>query len=64
MKKTVYMAPAIEITKIQIQSLMKAISGVGGDTGIEPGGEDPIPEGSDGDARRRTVWDDEEDENY
>ena len=63
MKKTAYLAPAIEIQKIQIQSLLNSVSGVKGDAGIVKAedGED-IP--TEGDARRRDVWEDEEEEEY
>lgn len=54
------MAPAINITAIHTQPLLK-IGSVTGDTDIEPGGPDDgthEPE-----ARpRRSVWDDEEEE--
>ena len=64
MKKTAYMAPAIEIENIQVQPLLNTVSNVGGDAGITPAEPtDPVP--SEGDSRRRyDVWEDEEEEDY
>ena len=61
MKKTTYLAPAIEIEKIQIQSLLNSVSGVKGDTEITKADDsEPVPET--GDSRRKDIWDDEEEE--
>ncbi len=64
MKKTAYLAPAIEIEEIVAQPLLPTVSGVGGNAGIttpEPGEDVP----TEGDARRRhDVWEDEEEEEY
>ena len=59
MKKTKYMAPAIEINIIQIQPLLNTVSNVGGDAGITPAEPtDPVP--GEADSRRRfSVWDEE-----
>ena len=64
MKKTAYMAPAIEIEEIVVQPLLNIVSGVSGDAGIIiPEPEEDVP--SEGDARRRhDVWEDEEEEEY
>ena len=60
MKRTVYMAPAINITTIHTQPLLK-IGSVTGDTDIEPGGPDDGT--NEPEARpRHSVWDDEEEE--
>ena len=61
MKKTTYLAPAIEIEKIQIQSLLNSVSGVKGDAGITKADDsEPVP--TTGDSRRKDIWDDEEEE--
>ena len=57
MKKTAYWAPAIEIEKIQIQSLLNSVSNVGGDAGIEKAGDEEEVPGT-ADSRRKSVWDD------
>ena len=60
MKKTVYVAPAIALVKIQSQSLMDII-GASGDAKLTVGGRDSSSEGTCGDSRRRSLWDDDED---
>lgn len=62
MKKTAYMAPAINIEMIEVQPLLNTVSGVKGDSGVTKA--DPTEEiPSEGDARRRRdVWDDDEEE--
>ena len=61
MKKTVYLAPAIDIEMIQIQSLLNSVSGVKGDAGITKADDsEPVP--PTGDSRRKDIWDDEEEE--
>ena len=63
MKKKLYMAPAINITKIALQPLLNTISGVDGDTGLKPSEEDePVPD--EANSRRKSAWDDEEDEEW
>ena len=59
MKKTVYVAPAIALVKIQSQSLMDII-GASGDAKLTVGGQDSSSEGTGGDSRRRSLWDDDE----
>ena len=59
MKKTVYVAPAIALVKIQSQSLMDII-GASGDAKLTVGGRDSSSEGTGGDSRRRSLWDDDE----
>lgn len=61
MKKTVYLAPAIEIEMIQIQSLLNSVSGVKGDAGITKADDsEDVP--TTGDSRRKDIWADEEEE--
>ena len=62
MKKTAYLAPAIEIEEIVVQPLLNIVSGVGGDAGITtPEPNEDVP--TEGDARHRhDVWEDEEEE--
>lgn len=61
MKKTTYLAPAIEIEKIQIQSLLNSVSGVKGDAGIKKADDsEDVP--ATGDSRRKDIWEDEEEE--
>jgi hypothetical protein len=63
MKKKLYMAPAINITKITLQPLLNTISGVDGDTGVENAGEDEEIPGT-ANSRRKSAWDEEEDEEW
>jgi len=60
MKKTEYMAPAIETDEISVHLLNAAsITEVGGDTDIEMASEDEdIPGTAQG--RRKSIWEDEE----
>ena len=60
MKKKAYLAPAIDITNIQIQSLLNNVSNVGGDAGITPR-EGEVPTTGDS-RRRRNVWEDDDDD--
>ena len=63
MKKTVYLAPATEILKMQMQSLLNSVSGVKGDTGIGMGDDTDPDKPKTGDSRRYDIWTDpEEDE--
>ena len=61
MKKTTYLAPAIEIEKIQIQSLLNSVSGVKGDAGITKADDSEVVPAA-GDSRRKDIWEDEEEE--
>ncbi len=62
MKKTVYVAPAIITTEIQLHPLMEpSIVATGGDAGVTPAGPDEDVPGT-AQSRRKSVWDEEEEE--
>lgn len=62
MKKTAYMAPAIITTEVELRLLDNAsITGTSGDTDVQVADpNDPIP--TTGQSRRKSVWDDNEEE--
>ena len=63
MKKTAYLAPAVEIEMIQTETLLNIVSGVGGNSGIVIAKEDEEIPGT-AQSRYLNVWGDEEEENY
>lgn len=62
MKKN-YIAPSMEITSIELQQMVAASNGVYSDNGITYGGVDT--DGSKNpSSRRRSIWDDDEEEDF
>lgn len=63
MKKTAYLAPAVEIEMIQTETLLNTVSRVGGNTGIVIAKDDEDVPGT-AQSRYLNVWGDDEDEIY
>ena len=64
MKKIAYIAPTTEVTTINTHWHILAGSPTKTNVDDLPISEDPAPEEMEGHSRRRTVWDDEEEQNY
>jgi hypothetical protein len=62
MKKN-YIAPSMEMTSIELQQMVAASNGVYSGNGITYGGVDTKGE-KDPASRRRSVWDDDEEDDF
>lgn len=62
MKKTMYIAPSMEMTEIELHPLMvPSVTNTGGDAGVDKADPaDPVPGTAQG--RRKDIWTDPEEE--
>ena len=64
MKRKAYVVPAVNVQTITIQHMVcGSVKSIGGNAGVTKGEDDIEPVGG-GDSRRKSMWDEEEEDNY